>query len=371
MREGRDPRALARRMAALKALASGKGYFHLPLWEQALHGVELVAVPLLAFVLLMQGGVAAVIGMVLLAVHYPRTSYIAHDVVHGQWGPRNDAKARFMLAAQAFGQGIGAAWWADKHALHHSFPNACRIREDGVLVPIDSDIDFAPWILLDKVLAEYYAVSPRSGWRKVVSWVLPRFQTALFFPFLCLARFNWGWRSFEGALERRKYFEATLVAAHWIIGLCLAGLLTPGPAWTGWLWFFVAQLMGGFIIAFAFVLNHTGMDVYDADGSDGFYDRQARATRNTPSSPFLDWLTGGLNSQIEHHMFPTLPRKNLRKIREATRQAMRESGYTYELLSNSEAMGVVLKTLREAAAASGRPMNFRKPPKKRSEERSV
>jgi len=43
----------------------------------------------------------------------------------------------------------------------------------------------------------------------------------------------------------------------------------------------------------------------------GFYDRQARSTRNTPSSVVLDWLTGGLNSQIEHHMFPTMARRNL------------------------------------------------------------
>jgi len=54
------------------------------------------------------------------------------------------------------------------------------------------------------------------------------------------------------------------------------------------------------------------------------YDRQARATRNTPSSIFFDWITGGLNSQIEHHMFPTMARRNLPKMRALTKAAVLE-----------------------------------------------
>jgi fatty acid desaturase len=100
-----------------------------------------------------------------------------------------------------------------------------------------------------------------------------------------------------------------------------------------------------------FVLNHTGMEVYDASQAGGFYDRQARATRNTPSSIFFDWLTGGLNSQIEHHMFPTMARGNLRKMRALTRNAMLECGYAYEELKNWEALRAVLNSLSDAARA--------------------
>ncbi|MEK4035793.1 fatty acid desaturase [Methylocystis sp. IM3] len=348
---GPDARALAQRMAILKTQAKEKGYFNVPAWEQALRCVELAAVPALAFFLLSQGGALALAGALLLAVHYPRTAYLGHDLAHNQWGPRDEAKPRAMLGLVALFQGFGASWWVEKHELHHSFPNGCRMGEDGVLVPIDGDIDSVPWIVWDKALVDYNDKARNSTFARLLAYVMPRFQVPLFFPLLSLARFNWSWQSIETAARREKNLEAALCALHWIVGLTLAGFLTPGPAWTGWLWFVGAQLLGGFILAFVFVLNHTGMEIYDATEAKGFYDRQARSTRNTPTSAFLDWLTGGLNSQIEHHMFPTMARRNLPKMREATRKAMTECGYVYEELKNGDAMRAVLLALGEAAKA--------------------
>jgi fatty acid desaturase len=347
---GPDARALAQRMATLKTQAREKGYFNVPVWEQTLRCVEMVGVPVLAFYLLSQGGLMAVAGGLLLGMHYPRTAYLGHDLAHNHWGPRDDAKPRLMLRAIALFQGFGATWWVEKHELHHSFPNACRVT-DGVLTPIDGDIDSVPWIVWDKSLIKYNDTARRSAFEKLLAYVMPRFQVPLFFPLLSLARFNWSWQSIQTAASRQRNIEAALCVAHWVIGLTLAGLLTPGPFWTGWLWFLSAQLFGGFILAFVFVLNHTGMEVYDATEAKGFYDRQARSTRNTPSSTFLDWLTGGLNSQIEHHMFPTMARRNLPKMREATRRAMLECGYAYEELKNGEAMRAVMGALSEAARA--------------------
>lgn len=338
-------------MATLKTMAREKGYFNIPLWEQALRCAELVAAPALAYTLLAQGGLAAAAGAVVLGLHYPRTAYLGHDLAHNQWGPRDDAKPRNMLYAVSLFQGFGATWWVEKHELHHSFPNACKTDENGVLTPIDGDIDSVPWIVWDKALSEYNANAMKTGWQKALSLIMPRFQVPLFFPLLSIARFNWSWQSIETAFRKGKTLEGALCVAHWVIGMTLACLLTPGPAWTGALWFIFAQLLGGFILAFVFVLNHTGKEVYDASEAQGFYDRQARSTRNTPSSVFLDWLTGGLNSQIEHHMFPTMARRHLPTMREATRKAMQECGYAYDELKNIDAMRAVMNTLAEAARA--------------------
>lgn len=338
-------------MAALKTAAREKGYFNVPLWEQLLRCVELFGVPALAFALLSLGGAAAVAGFVLLGVHYPRTAYLGHDIAHNQWGPRDDAKSRFMLGLVALAQGFGSAWWVEKHELHHSFPNACKTSEDGTLIPIDGDIDSPPWIVWDKSLTGYNDKARASGVGAALSWLLPRFQVPLFFPLLALARFNWSWQSIEVAYKKEKYLEAGLCTAHWVIGLTLAGLLSPGPAWIGLIWFLAAQLLGGFILAVVFVLNHTGMEVYEASKAEGFYDRQARSTRNTTTSGFCDWITGGLNSQIEHHMFPTMARRHLPKMRAVTRSALIECGYGYEVLRNRDAIRAVLMSLHEAAQA--------------------
>jgi len=346
-----DPRALAQRMSNLKALAREKGYFNVPRWEQALRILELAALPLLAFALLAQGGLWAALGAVVLGLHYPRTAFLGHDLAHNHWGPRDDAKPRFMLRLVALFQGFGSAWWVEKHELHHAFPNACRMSDDGVLTPIDGDIDSAPWVVWDKSLIDYNANASKTTWGKRFATALRRAQVQLLFVFLSVARFNWSWQSVETALRKKLHLEAALCTAHWAVGLALAMLLAPGPAWTGVVWFLSAQLMGGFLLAAVFVLNHTGMEVYEASQAGGFYDRQARSTRNTPSSAFFDWITGGLNSQIEHHMFPTMARRNLRKMRTLTKAAMLECGYAYEELRNREALRATLRALGDAARA--------------------
>jgi len=209
-----DARALARRMTTLKTLANDKGYFDVPPWEQALRCFELVALPLLAFVLLGRGGGGAAAGAIVLALHYLRTAFLGHDLAHGQRGPRNDAKPRFMLAAVALLQGFGSTWWVEKHELHHAFPNGCRVNDSGVLAPIDGDIDSAPWIVWDKMLTEYNSSALKSTWGKLLASALLRVQTQLFFPFLSVARFNWGWRSVDTAARKKKFGEAALCAAR-------------------------------------------------------------------------------------------------------------------------------------------------------------
>jgi fatty acid desaturase len=346
-----DARTLARRMAELREWAREQGYYRVPVWEQALRCLELVGAPALAFFLLAQGGVYAALGALVLGLHYPRTAYLGHDVAHNQWGLRSDRKGRWMLRAVSLAQGFGSSWWVEKHELHHAFPNACKVAADGTRTPIDGDIDSPPWLVWDKSLKDYNDKARETGLGRALAFLLPRYQVPLFFPILSIARFNWSWQSVEVALRDNQRLEAALCVAHWVLGFALAGLLAPGPFWTGWLWFIGAQLIGGFILAFVFVLNHTGMEVYDAEDAKGFYDRQARSTRNTPTSAVLDFLTGGLNSQIEHHMFPSLSRRQLPKMRAVTAAAMRDCGYDYVTLGNRDAMYAVLFALDEAARA--------------------
>lgn len=338
-------------MADLKAAALKQGYYRVSRAEQALRLIELIGAPIAAFTLLTFGGALAALGAIVLGVSYPRAAYLGHDIGHNQWGPRDEKRLRPLIALVTLAQGFGMTWWVEKHELHHSFPNAIRMGEEGHFTPVDGDIDSPPWIVWDKSLAGYNDKARESFWGRAFSWAFPRFQVPLFFPLLALARFNWSWQAIETAIQKGKRLETSIALAHWGIGAALAMFLTPGPFWTGLLWFFCAQCIGGFILAAVFVLNHTGMEVYDATQAQGFYDRQARSTRNTPSSPFFDWLTGGLNSQIEHHMFPTMARRNLPKMRDATRTAMLECGYAYEELSNRQAMRAVLGALSEAARA--------------------
>lgn len=314
-----------------------EGLFAISKGRKALYCVELMLLLVGAFILLHHG--ATFFGMVLLTFFYPRAAFAGHDVAHGQWFGRNAAATRYAAALLGFLQGFGAVWWSEKHDVHHDFPNGYRRTSDGPK-PVDGDIDTAPWLVWDRSLH-----SPLTRGRLV------QLQALLLFPLLMFTRMNWSQQGFRQALRQGNFCEAAYILAHWIFGLALAGWLAPSEAWIGWLWFLGAQMAGGFLLGCVFVLNHTGMEVYDIVGKDDFFERQACSTRNTPVGFFFDWLTGGLNSHIEHHMFPGLPRHNLTSVGERVRQAMQSRGFEYARLSNRAAFATVFRTLDDAARA--------------------
>ena len=76
-----------------------------------------------------------------------------------------------------------------------------------------------------------------------------------------------------------------------------------------------SQMMCGLMLALAFGLGHNGMATYDADKTPEFYEWQITTTRNVHGSFLVGWFMGGLHLQIEHHLFPYVPRHNLHKVR--------------------------------------------------------
>lgn len=77
----------------------------------------------------------------------------------------------------------------------------------------------------------------------------------------------------------------------------------------------VTQSLFGFYLGTSFLTNHVGMPTL-ADHDDlGFLGRQVLTSRNLSGRSLTGFVFGGLDSQIEHHLFPTMPRANLRRAR--------------------------------------------------------
>jgi fatty acid desaturase len=68
----------------------------------------------------------------------------------------------------------------------------------------------------------------------------------------------------------------------------------------------------GLYLGCAFAPNHKGMPTLTQADQLDFLRRQVLTSRNVAGSHLVDWLLGGLNYQIEHHLFPNMPRPNLR-----------------------------------------------------------
>jgi fatty acid desaturase len=103
-------------------------------------------------------------------------------------------------------------------------------------------------------------------------------------------------------------------------------------------------------LGFVFTLSHNGKEVYNE--SKDFVRAQVVTTRNTHVHWFNDWFTGGLDTQIEHHLFPTMPRHNYPKIAPQVQALCEKHGLEYDNSSVLDASLAVLKATKEIADAA-------------------
>ena len=108
----------------------------------------------------------------------------------------------------------------------------------------------------------------------------------------------------------------------------------------------VTQSLFGFYLGVSFLTNHVGMPMLVAGDELGFLRRQVLTSRNLSGPSFTGFLFGGLDTQIEHHLFPTMPRANLRRARKLVRPFCAEHRIDYTEQSPWHAYREVLRHLR-------------------------
>ena len=162
--------------------------------------------------------------------------------------------------------------------------------------------------------------------RGLMAWFTRR-QGYLFFPLLLLEGLNLHVSSIMGLFGRRKvegrWLELTLLGARFAVYLAaLFWLLPLGMAFA----FLGVQLaVFGVYMGASFAPNHVGMPIVPRDAKLDFLSKQVRTSRNVSGGWWATVLMGGLNYQIEHHLFPSMPRPHLAKARELVREHCRPS----------------------------------------------
>ncbi|MFJ4926556.1 fatty acid desaturase family protein [Streptomyces sp. NPDC088736] len=246
----------------------------------------------------------------LLAVVFGQVALVAHDVAHRQvFRRRRVSDASGRTAAASIGMGYG--WWQDKHTRHHANPN----NED--LDP-DLDPDLLVW---SQDQARVASGLPR---------LLGRWQAFLFFPLLTLEGFNLhvsSGRALANRSLKHRPLDGALLFAHCAVYLTvLFWFLPPGMALA---FLAVHQGLFGLYLGSLFAPNHKGMPILKAGDRPDFLRRQVLTSRNVNGGWFTDIALGGLNHQIEHHLFPSMPSPNLRKARVLVRRHCEELGVDY------------------------------------------
>ncbi|WP_458089675.1 fatty acid desaturase family protein [Streptomyces malaysiensis] len=247
-----------------------------------------------------------------LAILSARTAYIGHDAGHAQIAVGRRANRTIGLLHGNLLLGMSYAWWNDKHNRHHANPN--HIEKDP-----DVGVGALVWT------AEQAAV--RQGFAR---WVT-RHQALLFFPMLLLEGIALKVNSVRDLWRqspRERAAEGVLLALH-IAGYATL-LLTCLPVGKAIAFALLHQALFGLHLGMAFAPNHKGMEMPDPAGERwGHLRRQVLTSRNVRGGPVTDWLLGGLNYQIEHHLFPNLPRPHLRLVQPLVREHCRGLGIPY------------------------------------------
>ncbi|WP_315099259.1 acyl-CoA desaturase [uncultured Cellulomonas sp.] len=268
------------------------------------------------------------------AVVLTQGAFLGHDSAHRQVftsGAWNDWTARIW--ACAFG-GLSAAWWRTKHNRHHASPN-----QQG------TDPDIAPGV----VVWTADALAERAGFR---AW-FGRNQGWFFFPLLTLEGLSLHVSSLRLLLGRapvpHRWVELPMVLTRLVAyPVALFALLPAGKAVA-----FIAVQMAlfGVLLGGSFAPNHKGMPIIPAGMKVDFLRRQVLTARNIRGGIAVDFMMGGLNYQVEHHLFPSMPRPNLKHVQPVVRDYCEKLDVRYTEVGFFRSYKIVVEYLNRVGLA--------------------
>ncbi|WP_455432376.1 fatty acid desaturase family protein [Thermocatellispora tengchongensis] len=184
-----------------------------------------------------------------------------------------------------------------------------------------------------------------------MSRFIGRWQAYLFFPLLTLEGVNLHVSSFRALARpgyRRRGIEGALLAGH--VVLFLVAVFSAMPFGMALAFVAVNQAVFGVYLGCTFAPNHKGMPMLTGDDRLDFLRRQVLTSRNVTGGLAMDIALGGLNHQIEHHLFPSMPAPNLRRARPIVRAYCAEIGVDYQECGLIESYARALRHMHEIGA---------------------
>lgn len=326
--------------AELSQKARGQGLLSRTPWFYLVCGFALAVAMggcITGFILLgnswLQLLVAAALGIV-----FTQVAFLSHEAAHRQilaGGRANDNLARILGAGIV---GMSYSWWDSKHSRHHANPN--KVAKDP-----DIAVDTISFLAEDAAQAR--------GIRRLIT----RHQGWAFFPLLTMEGINLHVQSVKHLLSRGKvkgrWLELALLAIRFAAVLVPVFTLLPlgmAAAFMG-----VQLAVFGVYMGASFAPNHKGMPVIAPTAKLDFFTKQVRTSRNIRGGWWATWLMGGLNYQVEHHLFPSMPRPHLSRVRRLVLDACTQHDVPYTETSLWRSYAIVVGYLNRVGLAARDP----------------
>ncbi|KAI5959600.1 SLD [Candida pseudojiufengensis] len=276
-------------------------------------------------------------------------TFVAHDAGHVSLSHNYQIDNIFgIIIADWFG-GLSLGWWKRNHNVHHLITN------DPVH---DPDIQHLPFFavsvrLFDNVFSTYY---DKTLWFDAFAQKLIPFQQYLYYPILCFGRFNlyrlsWGHIIFgegprKGSAAWFRYFEFAGLSFffYWFFYLLVFKSIEGG--WNRINYVMVSH-MATMLVHVQITLSHFAMSTSDLGVSESFPSRQIRTTMDVDCPEWFDFFHGGLQFQAIHHLFPRLPRHNLRQAQPYVIRFCEKVGLSYSIYGFGEGNDIVIGKLAD------------------------
>lgn len=277
------------------------------------------------------------IGAALLGVIAAQYGFIAHEAAHKQIFAVNKTNEWVGLVLANLFAGLSYGFWLPKHNRHHAKPN---------------QIDYDPDINIRVLSFTTESVEKKKGVEKL----LTRNQGWLFPILLLFTGFDLLLDSFVSVFSKKKNMshrglEFTLMMFRQLAPFVAFWFLTGNVVTAGLLWL-TMMMMFGLFMGLAFAPNHKGMPLVPENSRVGFFERQVLTSRNIRSSWWSDNFMGGLNFQVEHHLFPSMSRPNLKKAHQFVVDYCKKHNVPFVEVGFLSSYGIIIKYLNKVGLSN-------------------
>ncbi|KAF9729653.1 Delta 8-(E)-sphingolipid desaturase 2 [Paraphaeosphaeria minitans] len=286
-----------------------------------------------------------------LGLFWQQIMFTAHDAAH--CGITANFAVDTLIGAfiADFCCGLSIGWWKSSHNVHHLITNDPVHDPDIQNTPLFSN---SP-TFMKSVLSSFYNF--RFVWDGAADFLIP-YQKYTYYPVMAVARFNLYMLSWLhlvspraaqlGAAWWTRPVEIAFMACYWyIFGYCL--VWSTLPDWFTRVAFVLVSHMVTMILHVQITLSHWGMPTSDLGPTESFAQRQLRTTMDVDCPAWLDWFHGGLQFQAVHHLFPRVPRHNLRQVQGLVRNFCDKTQLKYQCYGFVDGNKIVLSRLEEVA----------------------
>jgi fatty acid desaturase len=244
---------------------------------------------------------------IFMTIIFTRAVFISHDILHTQYFKNKSLSFKLSYPFSALILSNSSSWWDFKHNInHHTW---CNVPEK------DEDI-----LAMDGAFTQKQ--KGNSALLRSIKYVV--FWGAMFFMYPAFIA-----QSYNFAIKRKKYGELFLMLLHWPVVWGPVFYFLPFS--DAIVVFLTLYFVLSAWLAFGFITNHLGCEVFDKDESEdlSWMELQMRTSRSLSGGAFIHWFYGGLNTQIEHHLFPKAPRFNLLKVQNMTKAFAKKHDIAY------------------------------------------